>query len=49
MTAGRRKNWIALALIALGCASLAFGLYRGEGQEVLRKAVNICLECIGIG
>lgn len=49
MRTGRRKNRIALALLLLGAAGMAFGLYRGEGQEVLRKAVNICLECIGIG
>ena len=28
---------------------LAFGIIRGEVAEVLKKAVKICLECIGIG
>lgn len=28
---------------------LAFGIMRGEVAEVLKKAVKICLECIGIG
>lgn len=28
---------------------LLAGLYRGEEQMVLKKAVTICLECIGIG
>ncbi|MCT4620473.1 MAG: CD1871A family CXXC motif-containing protein [Marinisporobacter sp.] len=32
--------------------SIAFvitGVYRNEVQTVLQKAINICLECIGIG
>jgi len=28
---------------------LAYGIYRGEVAMVLNKAVNICLECIGLG
>ncbi len=33
----------------LGLAMMLFGLYRGELGVVFTKAVNICLECIGIG
>ncbi|MFC2342268.1 MAG: CD1871A family CXXC motif-containing protein [Negativicutes bacterium] len=33
----------------LGITLLTIGLYRGEGRQVLSKAVRICLECIGIG
>lgn len=35
-------------LIASICL-IFLGLYRGEYKTVLKKAVNICLECIGIG
>lgn len=28
---------------------IIYGLYRGEVSLVLNKAVNICLECIGLG
>ena len=45
----RKKSIIAVSVIVLGIAFLAFGIYRGEVDVVLRKAVNICLECIGIG
>lgn len=48
MTA-KKRNIIAVAILLLGTAFLAFGIYRGEMETVLRKAVNICLECIGIG
>ncbi|NLF79660.1 MAG: hypothetical protein GX572_00545 [Clostridia bacterium] len=37
-----------LALIA-AAAMIIVGLLRSEHLVVLQKAVNICLECIGIG
>ena len=35
--------------LAAAIALIAVGLARSEQQEVLHKAVKICLECIGIG
>lgn len=37
------------ALLALGCALVAWGVARAEPGIILKKAVRVCLECIGIG
>lgn len=36
-------------LYALGLGFMALGIYRQEASIVLKKAINICLECIGVG
>ncbi len=43
------KNRLKYILLFLSFAFMAVGTYRGEVLEVLKKAINICLECIGIG
>ena len=44
-----RQNRLALALLVLGAVLTAVGVWRGEAETVFRKAVNICMECIGLG
>ena len=44
-----KQNRAAVALLAAGVVMIAFGLWRGEDETVFRKAVNICMECIGLG
>ena len=44
---GESKVRAAIATVGLGI--MFFGISRGEVGTVLKKAVNICLECIGIG
>lgn len=44
-----KNNKIALCLIAVALAFILFGLMREEAMTVIRKATNICMECIGLG
>jgi len=44
-----RPHIIQLLLIVIGLTMTILGLLRGEALEVLRKAIVVCLECIGIG
>lgn len=43
-----RRPAIGWALFAAGVALAGFGVLRGEHQQVLFKAILICLECIGL-
>ena len=46
----KNKNSALTAFMLLaGFLFLFIGVYRGESIIVFEKAVNICLECIGIG
>lgn len=38
-----------ICLAVIGLVMMGFGIYRGEMPVVLEKAINICMECIGIG
>ncbi len=43
------KRFVTAAIFAVSVGLIAVGVSVGEPAEVLQKAVNICLECIGIG
>lgn len=43
------SRWIGVVVAMIGIVMMAYGIYRGELAVVFTKAVNICLECIGIG
>jgi len=36
-------------LLAVAAVLIIYGISRGEMAIVLKKAVNLCLECIGLG
>lgn len=48
-TAEQWLPYIRFGLLAAGIGFIAAGIVRGEQGTVLQKAINICLECIGIG
>lgn len=45
----RTRKILPMALACLGAALMAAGILGGELPAIMRKAVFICLECIGIG
>jgi small-conductance mechanosensitive channel len=40
---------LPLAILFLGILLVAAGLVSGDAEQIFRKAVFVCLECIGIG
>ncbi len=43
------KKIISKMLLVLSIGFVVYGAYRGEVNSVFTKAINLCLECIGIG
>ena len=44
-----KNKAIPFGFLAVAVVMIGVGILRGEHLVVLQKAVNICLECIGIG
>lgn len=46
---GRVILGVRIAVAVLGVALLVWGIFNGGADDVLKKAIEICTECIGIG
>lgn len=44
-----KSNLITGIFLILGAVFLLVGIWREEYTIVMEKAINICLECVGIG
>lgn len=44
-----KQNKKAILLLIVGLTLMVIGVIRQENDLILTKAINICLECIGIG
>ena len=44
-----KKAAVQAAVLCVAAAMIVYGVGRGEAAIILNKAVNICLECIGLG
>ncbi|MBQ1661818.1 MAG: hypothetical protein II054_04905 [Treponema sp.] len=49
MKKNTRRILTCVFLLSLAVALITVGLMRGEARTVLKKAVRICMECIGLG
>ena len=45
----KADRWIKWALLGLGIALVIWGAFAGQAGATLRKAIYICLECMGLG
>ncbi|WP_276576009.1 CD1871A family CXXC motif-containing protein [Oceanirhabdus seepicola] len=43
------KNYIPVFLMTIGVIFVIIGIYDEEMIIVLKKSINLCLECVGIG
>jgi len=43
------RTILPIGFLLAGLTLMIVGVMRGELQEVFRKAIIVCLECIGIG
>lgn len=45
----KKRKAIQIVLLALAAFMIIYGISTGETAIVLKKAINICFECIGLG
>lgn len=45
----KKRNIAAGLVLAAALALIILGVMKGQANDVFFKAINICLECVGIG
>lgn len=45
----RKKALVQSLLLLAGILMTGYGIWRGEAETVLSKAIRLCMECVGIG
>lgn len=40
---------VKVIILIFAVIFLAVGVYIGQHQDVMQKAIRVCLECIGVG
>ena len=45
----KARNLIRAVIVIIGIGMIVYGATHGEAAIVLKKAINVCLECIGVG
>ncbi len=45
----KKQNTVFAAILAVAVAFIMLGILDAQHKDVMQKAINICLECIGIG
>lgn len=43
------KQRLSYVILGIGLVFLLMGISQGGYRDTLRKAIQVCLECIGIG
>lgn len=46
---GKSQLWIRIILASIGVIFIVVGIINGGAEDVLKKAIAICTECIGLG
>lgn len=49
MCSRRKQRLLRWSMLVAALVMIGIGVLQGEHLIVLNKAINICLECIGIG
>ena len=44
-----KRRTIGIAILSIGILLIVAGVFRGELNAIMQKAVLVCMECIGLG